>query len=259
MFRRIGIVLANLAFGLASACNSLPPTQPSPPPPPADPLFSRVLQSCSLPWGKKSTEFVEESFSGSAYIDITRISAGASGETKSEVTEHIASWFEDKGFIDAIGATGETVETFVNLLHKCIFKGMGWDEPGPIVMFYRDRDGDGYGTDDDEAHLASAPPPGFVNYAGDCADNDSDVFPGQGRWFTRVSSQCDYDFDCDGVETMQFITGGSCRGSCGAANEGWLGRVPACGQDGRWLNDCDFKPFRGGCIQETQNRHQACR
>ena len=228
-------------------------------PPTVDSVFSQVVQACSLPWGKETTQYIERSFAGSAQVNIREISANASVETRSRVTDHARSWFEDEGFIKAIGLTGENIGDFVNLLHNCIFEGMGWGTPAPIMMFYRDRDGDRYGTDDDEAHLASGRPEGFASYAGDCADNDPDVFPGQERWFTKVSSQGNYDFDCDGQETRQYVLGGSCRESCGAANEGWLGGAPACGEYGRWLNDCDFKPFRGGCIQETQNRPQACR
>ena len=142
-----------------------------------------------------------------------------------------------------------------------MFRTLEWGKPPkykPEVTFYEDRDRDGFGVEE-HSYVGTDRPEGFADFVGDCEDNDSDVFPGQGQWFLHASAAGNYDYDCDGKETAQFSISGSCRGGCGAANEGWLSQIPACGKSSLWLNDCDYKPFRGGCVRETQTRWQACR
>ena len=63
----------------------------------------------------------------------------------------------------------------------------------------------------------------------------------------------------DGVETIEHDFLGRCNDSCGEAIEGWFMDIPACGESGEWLVDCDFKPFSGGCVQEVETRVQRCR
>ena len=66
------------------------------------------------------------------------------------------------------------------------------------------------------------------------------------------------DVNCDGQIELQFMTGGACndKGRAAAPN-GWLGPVPACGNEGKWLDDCDLT--WQGTIQETSQRRQMCR
>jgi len=80
--------------------------------------------------------------------------------------------------------------------------------PGQCVAlktFYRDADGDGFGTTA-QTEQKCAPSPGFVAVAGDCHDGNPAVFPGQTKFFgTPYDSPRgpSYDYNCDGVETAQ--------------------------------------------------------
>ena len=80
--------------------------------------------------------------------------------------------------------------------------------PGECVAlktFYRDADGDGFGTTA-QTEQKCAPSPGFVAVAGDCHDGNPAVFPGQTKFFgTPYDSPRgpSYDYNCDGVETAQ--------------------------------------------------------
>ncbi len=53
----------------------------------------------------------------------------------------------------------------------------GLIDEGVIKTFYRDADGDGYGTTSLIEH-GCEPPPGYVEQAGDCNDDDPNVHPG---------------------------------------------------------------------------------
>ncbi len=67
------------------------------------------------------------------------------------------------------------------------------DEAPGTVPWWIDRDGDGYGTDDEPSIEAVARPAGRAGRAGDCNDLDASVHPG-------VPDGCDgIDADCDDV------------------------------------------------------------
>jgi len=61
------------------------------------------------------------------------------------------------------------------------------------LLWYRDKDGDEYGLDDDNTFSCSSQPPGYVEDGGDCNDTDETVHPG-------ASEICNdnIDNDCDG-------------------------------------------------------------
>jgi hypothetical protein len=80
------------------------------------------------------------------------------------------------------------------------------DEDLVDLVFYRDLDGDGYGTDLDTA-TACSPPSGYVYEADDCDDGDSEIRPGRTEACNGIDDNCDdvidegwpsYDFYFDG-------------------------------------------------------------
>ena len=72
------------------------------------------------------------------------------------------------------------------------------DEDG-ITVFYVDTDGDGWGTDTEEA-LGCDPPSGFVVDPGDCDDADPTVHPEADEWCDGVDQDCDIIIDEDPVD-----------------------------------------------------------
>ena len=128
------------------------------------------------------------------------------------------------------------------------------------ASFYRDLDGDGLGSSEQVWAPRSLLGNGYSDKTGDCVDSDFLVYPKQESWFSSPNSAGNYDYNCDGEESLRFVDVGSCRTGCGDANKGWdRADAPACGVSARWLDDCDFKPFRGGCVKETSIRRQECR
>src|SRR4029453_10419215 len=77
------------------------------------------------------------------------------------------------------------------------------DDDDPDVdldTFYRDEDGDGYGTTGDTEHACDAPD-GYSNKSTDCNDADETIRPG-------VADPCDgIDQGCDGPESACRVDG----------------------------------------------------
>jgi len=80
------------------------------------------------------------------------------------------------------------------------------DEDLVDIVFYRDLDGDGYGTDSSTVEACS-PPSGYVYEADDCDDGDADIRPGRTEACNGIDDNCDdvidegwpsYDFYLDG-------------------------------------------------------------
>jgi uncharacterized delta-60 repeat protein len=79
----------------------------------------------------------------------------------------------------------------------------GQIDEGVLLVFYKDKDGDGYGDVNDQT-LACAQPPGYVSNSSDCNDNDPNVSP-------EKTEICDgKDNDCDGQIDEGFNVGQSC-------------------------------------------------
>ncbi len=89
----------------------------------------------------------------------------------------------------------------------------------PLVVFYKDGDGDGYGVTESTMTGCTAPV-GYAKQGGDCADNEPDVFPGQPKYFgtgyTNANGDTSYDYDCSGTETEApgFVHFNGCDSSC---------------------------------------------
>ena len=66
------------------------------------------------------------------------------------------------------------------------------EDPTDAVIYYQDRDSDGFGNDHNETLLCEAPSSGYVTVGGDCDDNSADINP-------DATESCDgVDEDCDG-------------------------------------------------------------
>jgi hypothetical protein len=84
----------------------------------------------------------------------------------------------------------------------------------PMVPYYADGDGDGYGAGT-MAGSACIPPQGASAKSGDCLDSNANVNPGQTSYFatgyTNASGALSYDYNCSGgEEEAQGLTHGSC-------------------------------------------------
>lgn len=109
--------------------------------------------------------------------------------------------------------------------------GDGACEPEPV--WYRDSDGDGWGTDD-ETRSSCTEPEGFAGRSGDCDDGNSAVNPG-------ASESCDgVDEDCDG-DTDENKQGDPLTEECGPEKTaGICERVTRTCANGSWDDpDCD--------------------
>ncbi|MBN1770259.1 MAG: putative metal-binding motif-containing protein, partial [Deltaproteobacteria bacterium] len=111
----------------------------------------------------------------------------------------------------------------------------GFTDEGRVTRYYRDADGDGFGTPFDRVDGCDLPA-GFVPTAGDCDDGNGDVRPDQLEFFAAAGGSAGFDYDCDGAETRERSSvAGDCS-ACTAAVGGWAGAVvPGCGETGTWL------------------------
>lgn len=83
--------------------------------------------------------------------------------------------------------------------------------------YYRDADGDGFGNPKAAMTICGAMPVGYVGNSSDCCDADGNAHPGQTAFFA-VPDTCGndqvpdgYDYNCDGVDTLQNANlGASC-------------------------------------------------
>jgi hypothetical protein len=121
---------------------------------------------------------------------------------------------------------------------------------GRCETWFRDRDGDGFGTTDDVQRIcgsqsgASLPPQGYVASAGDCCDlggSDAivtrDIFPGQTRFFDIPQASCPdvgaFDFNCSGgIESVHREGLGGCAFAGCSNTVIWTGLAPRCGLTG---------------------------
>ncbi len=70
----------------------------------------------------------------------------------------------------------------------------GETDEGLLVTFYADLDGDGFGTADTTAQACSAPP-GYVDNASDCNDDNASIHPDAAETCDGVDNDCDGQVD----------------------------------------------------------------
>lgn len=156
------------------------------------------------------------------------------------------------GALACVGAVDARTERCDGIDDDCD----GVTDEGVLITFYRDGDGDGFGSTPLDA---CSMPSGYVSMGGDCDDGDADAFPGQTAFFSSSRSSGGFDYDCSGTATVET---GSFSGSCGSTlftcdGRGYTGSVPACGASGsvrrcRWV-------IGGGCSDTTTTVTQRCR
>ncbi|MBW2261160.1 MAG: hypothetical protein JRG91_04235 [Deltaproteobacteria bacterium] len=125
---------------------------------------------------------------------------------------------------------------------------------GPEMVYYVDRDSDGYG-DIGSGIEWCAPPDGFVDNHDDCYDANGEAHPGQTLFFTTNRGDGSFDYDCDSVATMQFTQETACDWTR-CSGEGWSEGIPECGVSANWRR-CDW--WVVWCDVVNTARTQACR
>jgi hypothetical protein len=99
---------------------------------------------------------------------------------------------------DAADRNPGAVETCNNLDDDCD----GTPDEGVTTTYYRDSDGDQWGSDD--TTQACSVPAGFAAQSGDCADGDASRFPGATEVCNGVDDDCDAQAD-EGVLNSYFV------------------------------------------------------
>lgn len=131
--------------------------------------------------------------------------------------------------------------------------------------FYRDADGDGYGSKLAASVLACVQPVGYVGNQLDCADGDARAKPGGAAQATAIvgatAGGLGFDFDCDGDEDPQATAWAPCSGTsyCSGQSNAWREMTYApCGLTWTWVVTCSSI---GGICQPTnsEQRTQSCR
>lgn len=159
----------------------------------------------------------------------------------------MVAWIREHKEVVAIVVTivGIVVGTLMSLISR-------------IPVWYEDNDEDGFGNPEVSKTLPWRPS-GFVRNNKDCYDGNSDANPNAEMYFGMHRGDGSFDYDCNGTSVREQDDTGSC--SNGTANQGWNGAVPACGQEGHWLVDCDrkFRGYKIDTVRETAARFQKCR
>lgn len=126
--------------------------------------------------------------------------------------------------------------------------GLCVGEPGPVRVWYRDVDGDGYGSSNFPQSSCAANVPGFALKGTDCCDVDVRVHPGAG-FQTTGDGKCGvgWDFDCSGTVEQQYpaiYKEKICDYyECTLDRVGWLNTpVPACGNAATLVSSCEKQP-----------------
>lgn len=123
--------------------------------------------------------------------------------------------------------------------------------------WYPDDDGDGFGDPARRVEVCGDPAPGLVANDEDCFDGNADARPGQLATFLTDRGDGNFDYDCDGVESLVPERKAHCQAwpSCGAGpieSTGWVGAFPSCGETGAWMDRCVYSWNTPMC-QETVN------
>ncbi|RKG83042.1 MopE-related protein, partial [Corallococcus terminator] len=109
----------------------------------------------------------------------------------------------------------------------------GVDE-GVMPTFYRDGDGDGYGTGSQSVQTCSQPG-GYVSNAGDCNDSNASIRPGATETCDSVDNNCNGAVD-DGAGSIWY------RDGDGDGYGTWMQSIQQCWQPGGYVSnasDCN--------------------
>ena len=126
------------------------------------------------------------------------------------------------------------------------------------TAYYLDGDGDGYGNPAQKQE-ACIPPAGYVANSLDCDDADPAARPGQVAFFNvPTKGTKSFDYNCDKVDQQQDPALANCVSTAqGCQGDGWVGAIPACGQQGTFAK-CNKQGSGPGCGMVTSNKLQSC-
>jgi len=120
-------------------------------------------------------------------------------------------------------------------------------QPGSPVTYYRDADGDSYGTSGTTTVSCTGAPSGYVSNTDDCCDSDNRAKKGQTAWYTGARSGCGgYDYNCASGEERRWTQLGVCQAG---QMDGWRDTVPGCGSSAIWWT------FTSNCALGGLNQH----
>ena len=126
--------------------------------------------------------------------------------------------------------------------------------------YYRDYDGDGYGTASLSKCMCSTDGYYSTTNNTDCYDYNASANQSQAGYFTSSRGDGSFDYDCDTQEEKEDTSTGKCSGAvwiCTTSNTGWSGSVPSCGTTASYVTDCDAG-FTS-CSEVTSSQTQACK
>ncbi|MDG1478850.1 MAG: putative metal-binding motif-containing protein [Myxococcota bacterium] len=127
------------------------------------------------------------------------------------------------------------------------------------TTYYRDYDGDGYGSSTDKC-LCGPDGDYTVQNSSDCYDYNADANPTQGGYYSTSRGDGSYDYDCDSSETRYDTSSGVCSGAvwiCSTSTTGWSGSIPSCGASSDYVTDCDANFL--SCDEVTSAVSQSCK
>jgi hypothetical protein len=111
----------------------------------------------------------------------------------------------------------------------CQVSGMwGACNDPPMHTYYRDADGDGYGSPTVTLN-ACTQPGGYVTNNSDCCDADGNARPGQTAFFTAKNGCGSWDYNCDNVGEPQPSNTCCFCDSCSSKRTGQCSPAASCG------------------------------
>ncbi len=126
------------------------------------------------------------------------------------------------------------------------------------VDYHLDADGDSYGDPFSQTVCLCDPdPPYSVTNQQDCYDGNPDAFPGQASYFTVDRGDGSFDFDCDTLEAAQWTGTFLCGLGC-TSSQGWHFSEPPCGVGAEYGTGCHWDWGVFDCVDDTEQRIQAC-
>jgi hypothetical protein len=138
---------------------------------------------------------------------------------------------------DCIGDVGPTTEVCDNKDNDCDGKN---DNGLTFKWIYKDADKDGFGNPDGSWYWCKDET-GYVADSGDCDDEDELVNPKQKTFFTKISKNGTWDYNCDEKVEKDNDTLATCTTvslKCVLSQAGFCKVVPDCGKAEPYTSTC---------------------